>query len=605
MNQASPGGAGACGVTAAALAVTSDTEDENEMPHEANQDESLESASEENGNTWADIVSKAQRRRNRQAAVAPGLTQATLVNQDTSARQPRPVARKPAPRPAPLPIDDFKLVLRPQDGLNLSKILPSTLSLALLQATNKTWRQAKLRLQIDSSQNTATVSTPSAEVAQLLVKLKQVIISNASHAVILYGLAPDDAVKGVIRGVPVEFSNEEIIQNIDQEGFEIYSTRRLGIDSTTIILTFAGPKVPHYIRLYGAEHRCTLYKKTVPVCTRCHEVGHRSTACPQPHVTACHQCGTQNPAPNHPCVARCTLCSGPHLTGTRGCPKRYVTPFILRQRQSRREKSSNRISRRDQTPTRKDRSRSNTPRRQGQSRERPATPTRRGNTPGGRSGSRSRPPSQAGPQETVEKKVSWTGQESPTALESGTKFPTLVQGENDQCSECSQLKALIAKQNDTIRQLQARLEAVEQAQPQGAADRRKKAKRDKPTVHLTPNPIQNQERAMETQMTAPPAQQHDTRDQTNTSANMLQEAIHGMTQKLEALHHTMAEQMETLHQIIQADKATNNARFDALEANVNQMLFTQRAARRAAPYNKPNMDPKPSVTTLAPDGPAQ
>lgn len=84
-------------------------------------------------------------------------------------------------------------------------------------------------------------------------------------------------------------------------------------------------------------------------------------------------------------------------------------------------------------------------------------------------------------------------------------------------------------------------------------------------------------------MTAPPAQQHDTRDQTNTSANMLQEAIHGMTQKLEALHHTMAEQMETLHQIIQADKATNNARFDALEANVNQMLFTQRAARRASP----------------------
>ncbi|KAH7978404.1 hypothetical protein HPB49_005466 [Dermacentor silvarum] len=131
----------------------------------------------------------------------------------------------------------------------------------------------------------------------------------AEHSVEMYGLAPDDAVKGVIHGVPTRLTIQEIKENIMEDGFEIYTVKRMGKDSTTVILTFAGPDVPHYLWLYGAEYRCTLHKKTVPVCWVCYEVGHRSTVCPRPGTRAC-QGGMRDPAPGHTCVAKCTLCGG-------------------------------------------------------------------------------------------------------------------------------------------------------------------------------------------------------------------------------------------------------------------------------------------------------
>lgn len=99
--------------------------------------------------------------------------------------------------------------------------------------------------------------------AEKLFRVTKIMIEGTEHLVELYGLAPDDAVKGVIQGVPKRLTIQEIKENILQDGFEIYTARRMGNDSTTVLLTFSGPKVPHYIWLYGAEYRCTLHKKTV------------------------------------------------------------------------------------------------------------------------------------------------------------------------------------------------------------------------------------------------------------------------------------------------------------------------------------------------------
>ncbi|KAH9364847.1 hypothetical protein HPB48_019551 [Haemaphysalis longicornis] len=135
------------------------------------------------------------------------------------------------------------------------------------------------------------------------------MIEGTEHLVELYGLGLDDAVKGVIQGVPKLLTIQEMKENILQDGFEIYTARRMGNVSTTVLLTFSGPKALHYIWLYAAEYRCTLHKKTMAVCEMCYEVGHRSTACPQPGTRACHGCGLRDPAPDHPCVAKCTLCT--------------------------------------------------------------------------------------------------------------------------------------------------------------------------------------------------------------------------------------------------------------------------------------------------------
>ncbi|KAH7948997.1 hypothetical protein HPB49_004077 [Dermacentor silvarum] len=203
--------------------------------------------------------------------------------------------RKPAPRPAPLPLDDYKLLMRPRSRLDVAKLAPSELSLALLQATNTTWREANLRLRIDHNQNMATVSTPTKDMAMKLIEVSKIKVGETEHSVEMYGLAPDDAVKGVIHGVPTRLTIQQIKENIMEDGFEIYTT--------------------------------------VPVCWVCYEVGHRSTACPRPGTRACHECGTRDPAPGHTCVAKCTLCEGGHVTGTKGCPERFITPYLIRQRE--------------------------------------------------------------------------------------------------------------------------------------------------------------------------------------------------------------------------------------------------------------------------------
>ncbi|KAH9380789.1 hypothetical protein HPB48_007234 [Haemaphysalis longicornis] len=98
------------------------------------------------------------------------------------------------------------------------------------------------------------------EAAKALSEVKQLRIADTTHAVTLYGLAPDDSSKGLIRGVPLRFSEAEILSNLDQSQCVISASRRLG-QSNVVVLTFAGLK----------EYPCSLYKKTVPVCTLCHE----------------------------------------------------------------------------------------------------------------------------------------------------------------------------------------------------------------------------------------------------------------------------------------------------------------------------------------------
>lgn len=124
------------------------------------------------------------------------------------------------------------------------------------------------------------------------------------------------------------------MDNVDQSTDEVYMARHLG-SSTTVILTFAGPKVPYTVRLYGAEYPCSIYKKTIPVCGTCHMVGHRANACPHPTTPVCRRCGSKHPEPNHLCSPTCGLCGGAHLSETPGCTKRYSELVVLCQRRTR------------------------------------------------------------------------------------------------------------------------------------------------------------------------------------------------------------------------------------------------------------------------------
>lgn len=174
----------------------------------------------------------------------------------------------------------------------------------------------------------------------------------------MYGTAPHDSAKGIVRGVPLHFTEAEIITNTHQTE-EIYGVSRLG-QTTTVILTFCGCKKP-ILRTTPWREISMLDLRNGNSCfSTCHEVGHRSTASPHANLRVCHQCGIRSAVPDHQCSPTCGLV--PHLSRSPGCTTRYAEPYILRQRRFRQARAACREPLRDPTPPR------------GRWRERPATP---------------------------------------------------------------------------------------------------------------------------------------------------------------------------------------------------------------------------------------
>lgn len=198
---------------------SSETED-NVMAQDPSDGEYSKVTSESGANLkWIDAAKRAQRRRQRKTVNEVGLT----TSPTTPTPQPQ---RRSTPKPSPLPRDDFKLVLRPQGGLKIANLDLAEIYLALLNSVNFTWRQANLKVRFDATQNIATITTQSKDAAKALSQVKQIKLGNVIHPVHLYGLAPDDSVKGLIRGVPQRFSEAELLENMDQTKHEIYGCRR-------------------------------------------------------------------------------------------------------------------------------------------------------------------------------------------------------------------------------------------------------------------------------------------------------------------------------------------------------------------------------------------
>lgn len=568
---------------------------------------------------WIEVVTRAQRRRERKPNPAVGLTAQPTTTKPS-------LTPKFAPRPAPLPRDDYKLVLRPQGGLKIAQLDLAEVSLALLNAIQSTWRQTNLRVRYDMVQNTATISTPSAEAAKALSQVKQIRINNVAYPVQLYGLAPDHSVKGIIRGAPLRFSERELLDNMYVPNHEIYACRRLG-NSNIVVVTFAGNKVPYYVTLFGSEYPCSLYKKTVPVCDACHELGHRATACPQPNTPVCHQCGVKDPKPEHDCKALCSLCGGAHLTANKGCPKRFREPFILRQRQFERKRTEERASRVDHLALQADQQASQqghpasqphqrasqvnhqSQRGRPRYRSRTASARRRGNSSTrSKSGSRNRAPKTG----NDEKQVSWARVVSPTARRDPTPTPP-KNTHSYACQECSTFKAQLAQQQTIIASLQKRLAELESSRYDSLPDKRKRPSR---TAGANSN-------AMDTAPAVPSAQgecasfspqaegeaigQNKASSENTTDPFSQQTQSQGGTTSLEDLLKALQTQIQTQTdqinqqlQALSAQVAQNGVQINQVVGRVDQLgtridrlegrmetVETNSLRRRQAPYSRP------------------
>ncbi|XP_070382496.1 uncharacterized protein [Dermacentor albipictus] len=337
----------------------------------------------EDNEPWINVTSRARRRRLQTRSTTPQL----------SPTPPKPVLRHSRPamrktRQPPLPADDYKLAVRPRNGLQLNKVSPGKLVDAITNAAKLQIGSTGFKVRIDEDQNILVLSTASEATASALSKMQKITIDATTYDIASYGISPDNSCKGVIHNIDHDTTPEMLLKRIESPGYEALTCRRLG-NTTTMVITFLGKTVPYYIEFSGLLLRCYLYKRTVPHCRTCNETGHREDVCPRPPATPkCRECGTSLATEQHECHPRCSLCGGDHPTAAKACPNRFLPPVNRRKlQQTPRAGSSSPRPRGEHSASRKSRSPKRRGAVQGRSSSRPRSGSRR------RTSSRRRTPS--------------------------------------------------------------------------------------------------------------------------------------------------------------------------------------------------------------------
>ncbi|KAL1473494.1 hypothetical protein MTO96_038627 [Rhipicephalus appendiculatus] len=174
---------------------------------------------------------------------------------------------KKLPKLPPLPKDDYKIVIRPNQGLPLRNILTPTLAQAIIQACKAAIKDDQFILRINPGSNIAILSTKYEEVAEKARLIRTLVLNGRAHAVRAYAANGDDTLRGVIHGVPMNTSTETLMAHlrVRTHGVEIITARMIGTTKSAAI-TFFSPTLPRTVYYYGGELRCYPFRPTIEVC---------------------------------------------------------------------------------------------------------------------------------------------------------------------------------------------------------------------------------------------------------------------------------------------------------------------------------------------------
>ncbi|KAH9379852.1 hypothetical protein HPB48_015421 [Haemaphysalis longicornis] len=201
-----------------------------------------------------------------------------------------------------LPRGDMKIIVRPRGGLRVGAVTRVELSRAITAAAQVAAEDARGDVVCPNShQNILVISTPRRGNADRYNAVERIDVRGTTYEVCAYEAAPHGTVKGVIRDIPLEDSSLDIQQHVVHEyNPTALQANRIG-KSRSVVIAFAGRKVPRYVRYGNLLTECTLYRKQIEACQACGRLGHRLDVCPDPTDKICRGCGTAGPAEDHAC----------------------------------------------------------------------------------------------------------------------------------------------------------------------------------------------------------------------------------------------------------------------------------------------------------------
>ncbi|KAG0416384.1 hypothetical protein HPB47_006464, partial [Ixodes persulcatus] len=186
------------------------------------------------------------RQRGTRALNKLGLTATSTAKNDaggrTENRKPRQRHRKQRQQPA-LPREDIKVILRPREGLDVTKVSSARLRDGVFCAIGLKEQEAEGDLlRVNPEKNIIVTSTPSMNRAKKYNSISKICIAGKTYEVTAYAAPPEDTAKGVIHNIPDYDTAEDITRSlVYNKNPTILQAQRIGKTNSAVIV-FEGNK---------------------------------------------------------------------------------------------------------------------------------------------------------------------------------------------------------------------------------------------------------------------------------------------------------------------------------------------------------------------------
>ncbi|KAH7948601.1 hypothetical protein HPB51_028470 [Rhipicephalus microplus] len=182
----------------------------------------------------------------------------------------------------PLPKTDFKVIIRPRDGLNISQLSTHQMARAITKACGNPdiCNESNLLIRLRNRSNIVIMSKQSMETANIVQSLRSLLrslrLGAKDYAVMAYVSAPDNSCTGAIHGLDAGTTPTELLAHL--------------------------------------------------------RPGHRADECPTPGVVVCSNCTETVIEDGQTCEQWCALCKEAHPTRAKECKERLRRPRSPRPR---------------------------------------------------------------------------------------------------------------------------------------------------------------------------------------------------------------------------------------------------------------------------------
>lgn len=219
------------------------------------------------------------------------------------------------------PKHNLTVIIKPVDAKNvITRFNPLTLK----DAFEKVLPDSVLQVRPNHRLNLLALDTRNAAATERFLKVSTV----GGIAVRAYEPRPKNCGVGVIKEVPVDLSNSEILEALRQR-VPVISARRLGEKSENVRIVFCTETTPEHVILGYTRYRVYEYHETPRQCTKCQRYGHVASVCRLsqrcPRCGGDHErsaCATEN--------LRCANCGRTHESTDSHCSVRQKEKAIYR-----------------------------------------------------------------------------------------------------------------------------------------------------------------------------------------------------------------------------------------------------------------------------------